>query len=95
MVVSQALGEITSVVEIRNIISSIRIVSHDSLGMPRSRQCPREYFSAAIGEPARNVFSRKVLHLDGLGIVLHLHRPYRADLWYGGSFSDIIFAFTA
>jgi hypothetical protein len=28
-----------------------------------SRQCPRGYFSTAIGEPARNFFSRKVLHL--------------------------------
>jgi hypothetical protein len=43
-----------------------------------SRQRPKEYPSAAaIGEPARNVFLPKVLHLDGLSIVLHLHRPYR------------------
>jgi hypothetical protein len=57
--------------------SKLQIVSQDSLGMPRSRQCPREYFSAASCEPARNVFSRRVLHSDGLSIVLHLHRPYR------------------
>jgi hypothetical protein len=41
--------------------------------MPRSRQCPREYFSAAISEPARSVFSRKVLHLDGLSIIDHIY----------------------
>jgi hypothetical protein len=75
--------------------SYIRYSDSVNLGMPRSRQCPRGYFSAAIGEPARNVFSRKALHLDGLSIAPHLHRPYRVDLWYGGSFSDIDFAFAA
>jgi hypothetical protein len=62
--------------DLRIIIPAIRIVSQDSLGMPRSRQYPREYFSTAIGEPACNVFSRKVLHLDDLSIVLRLHRPH-------------------
>jgi hypothetical protein len=57
---SRALGDL------RTLISAIRIVSQDSLGIPLPRQCPRGYFSAAIGELARNVFSRKVLHLDGL-----------------------------
>jgi hypothetical protein len=47
-----------------------------------------------IGRPARNVFSRTVLHLGSLSIVLHPRRSYRVDLWCGGSFSDIVFAFT-
>jgi hypothetical protein len=54
--------------------------TQDSLGIPRSRQYPRGYFSAAIGKPARNVFSRKVLRLDGLSIVLRLHRPYHITM---------------
>jgi hypothetical protein len=58
-------------VDLRILIPAIRIVSQESLGMPRLKQCPTAYFTAAIREPARNVFSRKVLRLDGLSIVLH------------------------
>jgi hypothetical protein len=63
---STSISGLFQVGDLRTLISAIRIISQDSLGMLRSRQCPRGYFSAAIGEPGRNVFSLKALHLDGL-----------------------------
>jgi hypothetical protein len=75
-----SISALFQVGDLRTFISVIRILDKAILSIPASRHCPRGYPYAAVGRPARNVYSRTVLHLGSLSIVLHLRRSYRITL---------------
>jgi hypothetical protein len=53
-----------------------KMVPLSHLRRARSRQCPEDILVlSSVSQHA--TFSRKVFRLDGLSIILHLHRPYR------------------
>jgi hypothetical protein len=75
-----SISALFQVGDLRTFISAIRMLYKAILSIPSSGHCPRGYSSAAIGRPARNVYSWTGLHLGGLSIVLHLRRSYRITL---------------